>query len=188
MYYIGIFGSAEREAEHVEEIAKEIGLELGKRRCGIITGACSGLPYIAAHAAASAGATEVHGYSPMHDLEGQRRFTPDDDLSLYTRLHFLPDNLPAAGDIEVAKKYRNVTSTARCDAGIIIAGGWGTLHEVCSLTAYGKVVGTTLGTGGVADTLPQLFDALRTKTKAQLIAASDPKELVARLVEELGRG
>lgn len=187
MFTIGIYGSAGKEGPEIEKIAERTGLALGGRQCVLVTGACSGLPYIAARAAVRSGGNRLLGFSPMHDRDGQRRFTPHDDLSIYTRLHFLPEGLSSAEDIEVAKKYRNVASTARCDAGIILAGGWGTLHEVCSLIAYGKIVAPVRGTGGIAAELPTLFDAIGAETGGTVLPPADPEELVRLLFDALER-
>lgn len=183
---IGIYGSADIVSAETSEIAVAVGSALARRGCIVVTGACSGLPYRAAYAAAKLGA-EVWGFSPATGLEEQRRFTPDDDLSIYTRLDFIPPDFPFAGDIEVAKKYRNVLSTAHCDAGIVIAGRWGTLHEVCSLIDYGKVVGILGNAGGIADELPRLWETIPSRADATMLFDDDPVKLVEAVCEELGR-
>ena len=178
---IGLYGSAESQPEEVEEKARDIGRLLGTAGWGIITGACSGLPYLGAGEAALLGA-EVIGFSPVRTMEEQRRFTPHDDLSIYTRIEFTPPS-PLLDDIEVAKKYRNVISTSRCDAGIIMAGRWGTLHEFCSLIDYGKVVAVLTGTGPTADALPELKETLA--RAIDVTFADDPPAVVRHVLVRL---
>ena len=178
---IGIYGSATTGSAEVADKAHRLGATLGARGCRVITGACSGLPYAAARSAA-AGGGEVWGFSPMHDLEGQRTFTPNDDLAVYSRLIFVPRTLEFAADLDVCKKYRNVVSTAACDGAIVIAGRWGTLHEFCSLVDFGKVVGVLTGTGDIADELPGLFARIDKKTRAVVLFDESPEALVDAVV------
>jgi len=184
-FKIGVFGSsAGEEIEQALEKTTKLGGELGKRQCIVITGACSGLPYVAAAAARKNGA-EVWGYSPCSNLEGQKQFTPNDDLSIYAKIQYVPESFEFTKDDLVSKKYRNVLSTASCDAGIIISGRWGTLHEFCSLYDYGKVIGVLTGTGGVADELPSLMKKISKVSKAKVIFNDSPKELARLIINEL---
>lgn len=182
-YAIGIYGSAGTETEAAELLAASVGRAIADAGCSAVTGACSGLPYIAAAAAAHRGAA-VEGFSPVSNAEEQRQFTPGDDLGIYSRLHFLP-SLFADADLVVAKKYRNVASTAHCHAGVVIAGGWGTLHEICSLVAFGKPVGVLEGSGGVADNLRRLAADIGGVDERNMIFDSNPNALVRRVVDRL---
>jgi predicted Rossmann-fold nucleotide-binding protein len=57
MYQIGVFGSGRGdEPEELAAMARELGEALAARGCIVVTGACSGLPYQAARAAAARGA------------------------------------------------------------------------------------------------------------------------------------
>jgi predicted Rossmann-fold nucleotide-binding protein len=174
---IGVYGSATPGTPGVARKAREIGAALARHRCTVVTGACSGLPYEAARSAAADGAA-VWGFSPMPDLEGQRSFTPHDDLGIYARLVFVPRSLDFASDLDVCKKYRNVVSTAACDGAIVIAGRWGTLHEFCSLVDFGKVVGVLTGTGEVAEELPRLCERIHKETRGIVLFDERPDALV----------
>ena len=174
---IGVFGSSSDTDPATVEKATRLGAALGTRGCIVVTGACSGLPYRAAHEAARGG-SDVWGFSPVHDLSEQHAFTPLDDLSIYSRLFFAPDSILGGEEIEVRKKYRNVISTAHCDAGIIICGKWGTLHEFCALLDYGKVIGLLAGTGGIADALPALMQEIDARDAPPVLVSGVPEELV----------
>jgi predicted Rossmann-fold nucleotide-binding protein len=186
IYRVGIFGSATSAGADLIDRAGRIGRALAERNCGIITGACSGLPYAAARTAAACGA-EVWGFSPMLDLEGQREFVPDDDPGIYSKLIYIPPSFEFIDSPEVRKKYRNVISTAHCDAGIIIAGRWGTLHEFTSLVDFGKVVGVLTGTGEIADELPHLVSVIDKPGSATILFNDSPEELAERVITELDR-
>lgn len=185
MYKVGVFGSAAgEETDQAKTQAREIGEKLGRLKCVVITGACSGLPYIAAEAAHKSGAA-IWGFSPKLGLEGQKAFTPTDDLKIYTKLIYVSKSFEFYNQDLVSKKYRNVLSTATCDAGIIIAGRWGTMNEFTNLFDMGKVVGVLTGTGGMADELPRLFQKISKKSEAKVFFNDSPKELVHEVVNEL---
>src|SRR3989344_3361363 len=148
-YTVGVFGSAggEEEILAATEKARVVGRKLAENHCIVVTGACMGLPYEAAAEAHKNGG-EIWGYSPCLDLDGQKLYTPDDDITIYNKIFYVTPDFLFAKDILVTKKYRNVLSTATCDAGILIAGRWGTLNEFTNLMDIGKVIGVLTGTGG----------------------------------------
>ncbi len=183
-FKIGIFGSAEGDLEKVKSSTREVGRLLGERGVIVITGASSGLPYEAAKAAKMNGA-EVWGFSKGFDLKTQEELNPGLDSSIFTKLFYIPRDYEFAHDPLVCMKYRNVTSTANCDAGIIISGRWGTLNEFTNLYDYGKVIGVLTDTGGVADELLNLSKKINKPSKAKIIFNSDTKELVNQLISEL---
>jgi hypothetical protein len=150
----------------------------------VITGGSSGVPYLAAYEAAKKG-IEVWGYSPVVNIKDQRIFAPNDDISIYKRLIFIPKDFEFSSDPQVSKKYRNVISTANCDAGIIVSGRWGTLNEFTNLYDMGKIIGVLTGTRGVADELPKLSKKIAKKSKAKIIFSNSPKELVEKVIKEL---
>jgi len=184
-YKIGVFGSnAEELSSSSITKAKQIGKELANYSIIMITGASSGLPYQAAHEAAKKG-IEVWGYSPVDSMENQKKFAPKDNLSIYKKLIFVPKNFLFSSNLNVSKKYRNVISTANCDAGIIVSGRWGTLNEFTNLYDMGKIIGVLTNTGGIADQLPVLTKKISKKSKAKIIFSSSPKKLVEKVIKEL---
>jgi predicted Rossmann-fold nucleotide-binding protein len=184
MYSVGVYGSATTKNDELAAKAQALGRALARYDCRIITGACSGLPYLAAAEAAHVG-REVWGFSPVSNRQQQQQFVPNDDLTIYSRLIYLPEWFEYADDLDIARKYRNVISTAHCDAGIIIAGAWGTLHEFCSLVDYGRVAGVLTGAGGIADTLPYLQARIPPPSRAEIVFDDDPVSLVDRIFAAL---
>jgi len=85
-----------------------------------------------------------------------------------------------------------VISTSHCDAGIIISGKWGTMHEFCSLYDYGKVIGVLTSTDGIADELLALMNKINKESSAKVVFRAESRELVelviAQLDERNGRG
>lgn len=187
-YKIGIFGSALGEKDGVGNLtiekARLLGTVLGQQKITIITGACSGLPYVVASQAFKHG-SEVYGYSPRIDIKGQKEFTPTDDMSIYKKIIYTPESFPFFQEDLVAKKYRNVISTTNCDGGIIIAGRWGTMNEFTNLYDMGKIIGVLTGTGGIADELVTLFPKITKKSKAKVIFDNNPENLIKKILQEL---
>lgn len=192
-YKIGVYGSSVSEGAQAEALGKALGDALATRGCTIITGACSGMPYVVAHEAAQQGAP-VWGFTPAINAEEHQRAYPRDDASIYTRLVYVPQNYaelfvkqPASAALDWSErlKYRNVISTINCDAGIIISGSWGTLNEFTNLIYEGKPIGVLTGTGGLADQLPDWFSRLRKKSDSVVLFESDPQRLMEMVIGEL---
>jgi predicted Rossmann-fold nucleotide-binding protein len=189
-YKIGVYGSNVSEGERAEALGEELGRMLARYHCIVVTGACSGMPYIVAHEAARYGA-EVWGFSPELNAEAQKRAYPNDDITIYTRLVYVPQNYKELFMTNAASealdwagrlKYRNVISTINSDAGIIISGGWGTLNEFTNLIYDGKPIGVLTGTGGLADELPTLYPKLRKRSPSVVLFEHDPERLIAELI------
>ncbi len=165
---IGVFGSAVYNSEAVTAKARELGEVLAGADVILITGACSGLPYEVALAAYKKNQTEIWGFSPASDYEGQIACAPGDDNTIYSRLIYTPADFEFVSDVAVARKYRNVLSTATCDGGLVISGRWGSLNEFTNLYDMGKVIGVLTGTGGIADILPDLSRQISKPSKASV--------------------
>lgn len=185
-YKIGIFGSAEDFDKSLTTKVKELGKLLGQKRFIVITGATSGLPYLASLEAFKNGA-EIWGYSYEQNLESIKKRMPDHDTSIYKQLIYIPKDFPFSSNIDVSRKYRNVVSTANCDVGIIISGRWGTMNEFTNLFDMGKVIGILTETGGIADELEELTKRISKKSKAKILFNNSPKILIQKVIEELDK-
>ena len=187
-FKVGVYGSAGGKAEIVRarKKARAIGELLAQNNAIVVTGACPGIPLVAASAAKRAGG-EVWGFSPMRNRKAHMQNFPDDDQRVYKKFIFVPKTFPFSRNLEVSRKYRNVISTAYVDAGVIIAGRWGTLHEFCSLHDYGKVIGILSKSGGFAELLPAMLKKTSKKSKAKIVVHSDPEKLVALVLKHLKR-
>ena len=184
---IGVFGSAVNVEIAVQK-AEILGKVLGeyKEKIIVVTGAADGMPYKVASIASSAGC-EVWGFSAATNLEAQKKIGKDQDYSIYSKLIYIPRDYEFVSDLQVCRKYRNVTSTATCDAGIIIAGRWGTMNEFTNLHDMGKVIGVLTGTGGIADEIESLKKKITKESKAKVIYEKSPKLLVDKIFQEIKR-
>jgi predicted Rossmann-fold nucleotide-binding protein len=185
-YKLGVFGSSAGDTGKVLPRAQELGAVLAKYADSviIITGACAGLPYAVARAAADKG-VEIWGFSSEVDLDKQKLRDPDNDHGIYTKLIYVPEDYPLVDFDRARMKYRNVISTANCDAGIFISGRWGTLNEFTNLIDMQKIAGVLTGTGGAADELPALSQKISKAGQGHVIFNENPKILVEQLLSSL---
>jgi predicted Rossmann-fold nucleotide-binding protein len=193
-YKIGIYGSKSAENEKAVQLARELGSILAQNEVIVITGGCSGIPYLVAHTAKQQGA-EIWGFTPEHNEQEQQQAYPSDDMTIYDRLFFIPaqfdqhffleQSLSSASDRSTRLKYRNFLSTTHVHAGIILAGGWGTMNEFTNLLYDGKAIGVLTGTGGLADELPDWYLRLRKKSESLVYFRNSPMDLVLTLLQRL---
>lgn len=183
-YKISVYGSAADTSSDAVDKAKQIGEELAKKDVVVITGACPGLPYAAAISAKDKGG-KVWGFCPAPNLKKQQENLPDVDTSIFSKLTYVPSDFDFIETKMICCKYRNVTSVANCDAGIIISGRWGSLNEFTNLADLGKVIGVLTGTGGIADELPELVKKVNKDTGAKIFFSDSPIELINLIYKEL---
>ncbi|MFO8015660.1 MAG: hypothetical protein R6U32_01005 [Candidatus Woesearchaeota archaeon] len=177
---IAVYGSASGEIpEELSKKARELGKEIAIRGHTLITGGCPGLPYEAVLGAKETGGKTI-AYSPGIDINEhkEKHGFPAEGFDEFV---FVPAEFEFADDPLAARKYRNVTSTAGCDAGIIIKGAIGTLNEFTCLYDYGKKVGVFTGTGGATDLVKDIVETFKKPTKSRIVYESEPARLVERL-------
>lgn len=162
---IGVMGSAE-EMPDVCEKAEALGRAIAARDAILLTGATTGLVYVAGKAARDAGATHV-GVSPAHNAEEhvERYALPLDacDAIIYTGFGL---------------KGRNVVLVRSCDIVIFISGSIGSLNEFTIAYDEGKVIGCLTGTGGVADEIKHLTKTFHKRTRSLVVYDDDPEQLL----------
>jgi len=162
---VGVMGSAE-EAAGLGEKAQALGKAIASRNVILLTGATTGLVYATGKAAHDAGALHV-GISPAHGgrehVETYALPTDACDAIIYTGFGL---------------KGRNVVLVRSCDVVVFIAGSIGSLNEFTIAYDEGKVIGCLIGTGGVADELKRLVEALQKSTKARIVYDDNPELLI----------
>lgn len=178
-FKIGVFGSAGgSEPETLKQQAWIIGGEIAKRGGILCTGACPGIPHVAAlEARVNEGI--IHGFSPAMNIKEHVEkygFPTEPYILIFTGME---------------KKGRNIINTRTCDAGILISGRTGTWNEFTLLydEGEGKAIGLLAGSGGAVDNhiIPFLKDTEK-QSKAKIIIEKDPKLLVDgvfKAIEEL---
>jgi len=166
--------------KEIKEKAVEIGKEIAKRNCVLLTGATTGLSALAAKGAKEAGGTTI-GLSPAMSFK--------DHLKRYR----LPvDNLDIILYTEMGYAGRNVLLTKFADGVVIISGGFGTLNEFTSAFEEGEYIGVLEGTSGTADIIKSLIKKLNKKLGHQdlnkVIFDKTPAKLVGKLLNLIEKG
>jgi uncharacterized protein (TIGR00725 family) len=150
--------------------AREVGKAIAKSGHILTTGATIGLPYYAAHGATEVGGMSI-GFSPAVSLrEHLRKYRLPStwfDFINFTGLHYVG---------------RDLYLVQSSDAVITIGGRFGSLHEFTSALEAHKPCGILTGSGGTADQIPKLMEALEPPDESVVIYDDDPDRLVSRLI------
>lgn len=171
-YKIAVSGSANTEVCPIysHSLAREVGQEIVKQKCILITGATIGIPYEAAVGAKEAKGISI-GFSPAaSELSHRKSYKlPIDkfDVIVYTGFDY---------------SGRNLLMTRAADGVIIICGRMGTLNEFSIAFENKKPIGILEGSGGMADKVKGIIKG-PLKGKQRIIYDTDPKRLVERLIE-----
>lgn len=175
-YKICVSGAADMDicCPNIKDLAEQVGREIVKQNCILLTGATTGVPYYAAKGAKEQGGVSI-GFSPAGSKrEHLKRYKlPSDhfDLIVYTGFDYVG---------------RNLVLTKSADAVIVICGRTGTLNEFTIAFETRTPIGVLQGSGGTADLIqPVLAKGYRPKTK--IIYDTDPQKLVERLVAFLNK-
>ncbi|TSC75877.1 MAG: hypothetical protein G01um101430_47 [Parcubacteria group bacterium Gr01-1014_30] len=153
----------------IKELSKEVGREVARQGCNLVTGATTGVPYYAAQGCKSEGGFSI-GFSPASSekehLKTYRLPLDAFDVMIYTGADYVG---------------RNVLMTKSADGVIIVCGRIGTLHEFATAFEIQKPIAVLEGSGGTADKIRQLaLGPHRGFTK--IIYERSPKELVKKLI------
>jgi uncharacterized protein (TIGR00725 family) len=177
---IGVMGSAqetlpEADRVHLTAVAESLGRAIVDEACILISGETTGLPELVAQAVRRHGGFTV-GISPAHSFEEhQERYglpRQGSDVVIYTGFGY---------------KGRNVINIRSSDIVVILRGSIGTLNEFTIAYDEGKIIGILEGTGGVADQVRAIVDALGKKTPAALFFERDAVVLLGLCLAELAR-
>lgn len=175
-YSICVSGAASGETVKASaERARVTGAAIAHSGHILTTGATIGLPYYAAMGASQAGGMSI-GFSPAVSLrEHLRKYRlPSNcyDFINFTGLHYVG---------------RDLYLVQSSDAVITIGGRFGSLHEFTSALEAHKPCGILTGTGGTADEIPKLIEALEPPDQSLVIYDDDPERLVKRIVDILDK-
>lgn len=174
-YKICVSGGSEGDnAKKARDLARQIGREIGRRGCVLITGATTGVPYEAAKAAKKAGGPNI-GFSPAgSEAEHTKKF-----------------RLPMSGDVfdhiiytEAGYTGRNLLMVRSSDATIVIDGRMGTLNEFTVAFEENEIIGVLEGSGGIADEIQRIL-AIARKGNRKVFFERDPVKLVERAIREI---
>lgn len=171
-FKIVVSGAAEIShcCKNIVEVSKEVGREIAKRGCVLVTGATTGVPYFAALGCKEVGGINI-GFSPASSERQHLKIyrLPVDvfDVIVYTGADYVG---------------RDVIMTKSADGVIIICGRMGTLHEFSTAFEIQRPIGVLEGTGGTADKIRKIATGPYRGLK-KIIYERDPKKLVKKLIE-----
>jgi uncharacterized protein (TIGR00725 family) len=154
-------------------LAYELGVAIGRSGHTITTGATVGLPLYAAKGATDAGGMSI-GFSPASSLRE------------HTKKYRLPiglfDYINFTGMNYIGRDIHLVQSS---DAVITVGGRMGSLHEFTTALEARMPCGVLLGSGGLADVIPELLQKLEEPSGSIVILDTDPERLVKKIVKIL---
>ena len=175
-YSICVSGAA--AGESVEQgcgLAYEVGLHIAKAGHVVTTGATVGLPLYAAKGAKDAGGMSI-GFSPAASLKE------------HTKKYRLPigffDYINFTGMHYIGRDIHLVLSS---EAVITVGGRMGSLHEFTTALEAHMPCGVLLGSGGLADAIPDLLETLEEPAGSLVIFDTDPERLVKKVIAELDK-
>lgn len=175
-YRIGVMGSASGPAIKSQLAVKksiEVGIHIAENNCILVNGACPGLPHEAAFGAKHAGGLTMGispAFSEKEHIELYRSPNENYDIIIYTGMGLME---------------RDIINIRSSDAIILLGGGVGTLNEFTVAYDEGKVIGVLLGTGGVADNVPEILKICDRDMADYIIFDSDPRSLVEKILATL---
>lgn len=178
-YQICVSGAASGETVMASnDLAFMLGAEIARAGKTLLTGATTGLPHAAARGFKSVSNTKgvSVGFSPASSFREHvstyRLPTVEFDYINFTSMEYVG---------------RDVYLVRSADAVITIGGRMGSLHEFSTALESRKVCGILVGSGGLADYAAQLLKNVEAPGAKDVIYDSDPKHLVARVVEALDK-
>jgi hypothetical protein len=173
-YKIAVSGAAEigHCCDNIILLSKEVGKEIARAHCVLVSGATTGVPYFSAQGCKQAGGFNV-GFSPAgSEIEHIRRYRlPLDafDVMIYTGSDY---------------SGRDIIMTKSADAVIIVCGRMGTLHEFTTAVECKKPIGVLEGSGGTADKIRELVKGTYRGIK-KIVYERDPVLLVQKIIEKV---
>jgi len=175
---IGVMGSASGPTLNRpgnDTRCMDVGREVARHNCILITGACPGLPHFAAM-----GAKEENGFvlgvSPAfseheHVMEYK---SPNEgyDIVLFSALGFME---------------RDIVNIRASDGLIFLGGGIGTVNEFTIAYEEGKPIGILADTGGFSDHFLDMITHCDRSVTPNIVVDADPKILVEKLMDAIAK-
>jgi uncharacterized protein (TIGR00725 family) len=172
-YKIAVSGSAvDNCSPGAFKKAYEIGRQIAKQNCVLITGATIGVPQWATRGAKAVGGVSI-GLSPAVSraahVKTYKLPTKYMDLIIYTGFDY---------------SGRNMLMTRSSDAVIVVCGRIGTLNEFTTAFEDKRIVGVLTGTGGTESLIDEILKEAKRGQK-RIVFDDDPKRLVTRVIQKL---
>ena len=178
-YQICVSGAAAgKTVEAAHQLAFDIGKAIAKAGKTLTTGATVGLPWYAAKGAFSV--KECKGVSIG--------FSPAANFREHVTIYKLPTvEFDYINFTSMDYVGRDIYLVRSSDAVITVGGRMGSLHEFSTALESRKVVGVLLGSGGLADFIPQLLENVVSMQSHEVIYDTDPDRLVKKVIEVLDK-
>lgn len=174
-FKICVSGSAKGDCmtPKTEELARQLGEEIARQDCILMTGATSGLPHYA-----TIGAKREKGISIG--------FSPAISLKEHVSKYQLPTNFM---DLIIFTGYgysgRNLMMVRSSDAVIFVCGRIGTLNEFTDAFEENRPIGVLTQSGGIADEIKDIIRIVKEKDSGEVFFDDDPITLVQKIVARL---
>ncbi len=171
MIRFGVMGASDLDSPtEVRALCRTLGGAIASTGHCLLTGACPGLPHEAVKGAKQAGG-HIIGISPATNL--------DEHVLVFDSPYAEYDVMIYTGLGLMGRELINIRSS---DIVIIAGGHADTLGEFAIAYEEGKVIGVLLGSGGVADEIPELLPNLAKSTTSFVIYERSPIKLVEKLL------
>lgn len=172
-YKIAVSGSAiDNCAPGAFKKAYEVGRQIAKHNCVLLTGATIGVPQWATRGAKAAGGVSI-GLSPAVSKQAHVRTyklpTKYMDLIIYTGFDY---------------SGRNMLMTKASDGVIMVCGRIGTLNEFTTAFEDKRVIGVLTNTGGEEQEVENILKIAQ-RGRKRIVFDSDPKSLVEKVIKAI---
>lgn len=172
---IGVMGAWRKYLpESSYKMAEEIGAEIARRKCVLVTGGTTGIGESARKGNEKEGGTNISMVPQSKDS--------------YKHLGKFLDLIISSGSNEEGRISIMINS---CDAIIVVGGSSGTLMEVLGAYLMGKAIVIVEGAGLTAKNIKKIVDDenyLDDKKLVKVHFAKDAKEAVDLAIENVGKG
>ena len=170
---VGVMGAASGDLPpEVRQAAFDVGAICAEMGLVVITGAAPGYPWDCAKGAQSKGGLSI-GVSPALSL--------DEHVNVYHSPADVFDVLIFTGSGLMGREIVNIRSS---NIVVIIGGHSGTLGEFAIAFDEGKLIGVLDGSGGIADEIPRLLEAINKPTGANVLFDAEPRALIDKLIKQ----
>lgn len=176
-YQICVSGaSSGKTVQTSHRLAYDLGKAIVSHGKTLMTGATVGLPWFAAQ-----GAFNVKGKRGI-----SIGFSPASSFREHVAAYRLPtrefDFINFTGMDYVG---RNIYLARSSDAVITVGGRMGSLHELTTALESRKICGVLLGSGGLADFVPELLKNIENSSAHTIVYDTDSNKLVEKVIKML---
>lgn len=170
VFKIAVSGSAVNHyGSRAKKLSYEVGKEIAKKNCILLTGATTGIPLYACHGAKDFGGISIGlspAYSKREHVHKYHLPTKWLDIIFYTGFGY---------------SGRNLLLTRSADAAIFITGRIGTLNEFTDSFEDHRVIGVLQESGGTSELIDDIVRVAR-RGDRMIVYDKDPARLVGKVL------